>query len=603
MLYVDGIPEGGPVSGDFQSPNNAPLIIGGNAGCTEWFGGLIDDVAFFNYTLSAREIQAIYDGGDLAYLLSMHLGETDEIYEISLVAGESMQLVADVQDSDGNRVGSSLVAWQLAPDVGTFDDGIFTAGTKVGAFSSGIQVDVVHEGERASAVVDVIVEPGQFASIEIEPSEVVVQQGETVTLTAKPYDEYGNPLPAVMLFLWEAESGLTVDQTGEITAGEQGGRYEVSATASYEGSQQTASATVSVPPVWVSLGGLLPGGTWGHSAVPLPNGNVLVVGRHNQTVELYESSTGRFSATLTRCKQHGGSRATLLSDLGVLITGGQHDSRCAQIYDPETGGFSRVGEMNYDHWTHAATLLSDGRVLISGGFQNQGDAWLSHAAAEIFDPESESFTPTGSLNIDRLGHTATLLTSGRVLVTSGEKFTTPVTSSTPGASECIGFPELYDPNSGTFIPIEGLGFRSCSARATLLNTGEVLVTSDSGSADIFYPATGTFRATGAMTTGRGRHTATLLPTGQVLVTGGWTSGAGQWPPALATAELYDLASGTFTATVSMNQERQGHTATLLPNGYVLVTAGAIHLPEGTAGGSRSGEISLDSAELWIPSIP
>ena len=116
-----------------------------------------------------------------------------------------MQIVADVQDSDGNQVGSSLIAWQITPDVGSLDDdGIFTAGTKAGTFPSGIQVDALHEGERAAAVIGIIVEPGPAIHIRIEPAELVVQQGETATLLARGSDEYGNPVPAGLLFLWEA---------------------------------------------------------------------------------------------------------------------------------------------------------------------------------------------------------------------------------------------------------------------------------------------------------------------------------------------------------------------------------------------------------------
>ena len=106
-----------------------------------------------------------------------------------------------------------------------------------------------------------------------------------------------------------------------------------------------------------------------------------------------------------------------------------------------------------------------------------------------------------------------------------------------------------------------------------------------------------------MTSGRSRHTATLLPSGQVLITGGWGSGGERRPPALLTAEIYDPFTGTFVATASMNDTRQGHTASLLRNGNVLVTAGAVHLQVGTTGGVRSGEISLNTAEIYTPRAP
>jgi hypothetical protein len=123
--------------------------------------------------------------------------------------------------------------------------------------------------------------------------------------------------------------------------------------------------------------------------------------------------------------------------------------------------------------------------------------------------------------------------------------------------------------------------------ATLLPDGEVLITGgDSlGSAELYDPATGTFSATGSMTAVRSFHRATLLDNGQVLIDGGVGAGT------LASAELYDPATGTFSATGSMTAARAVHTATLLDNGQVLVTGGE---PGG------AGAASLASAELYLP---
>ena len=79
---------------------------------------------------------------------------------------------------------------------------------------------------------------------------------------------------------------------------------------------------------------------------------------------------------------------------------------------------------------------------------------------------------------------------------------------------------------------------------------------------------GVFTATGSMTTARESHTATLLPDGKVLMAGGFDG-----TNVIASAEFYDPAAGTFTVTGSLTVARVGHTATLLPSGKVLIAGG------------------------------
>ena len=130
---------------------------------------------------------------------------------------------------------------------------------------------------------------------------------------------------------------------------------------------------------------------------------------------------------------------------------------------------------------------------------------------------------------------------------------------------------------GTFIPTGNMTMPRFRHTATLLLNGKVLITgggegvyvddSDT-SAELYDPLTRTFTATGNMTTGRFEYTATLLPDGRVLIAGGY------YLVPLATAELYDPATGTFTATGNMVTAHFSHKATLLNNGKVLIAGGA-----------------------------
>jgi hypothetical protein len=283
-----------------------------------------------------------------------------------------------------------------------------------------------------------------------------------------------------------------------------------------------------------------------------------------------------------------------------------------------SAGFTPTGNMTTSRGAHAATLLFNGKVLIAGG--QQGSAGLANA--ELYDPATGTFIPTGNMATARVMGSATLLADGRVLIVGG-------TGNTPTTAE------LYDPSTETFTATGGM--ITANGIATLLGNGKVLITGNTaqlydpatatfsptgayagafpypetatvlqdgrvlivGNADnssgyieheeLYDPVTGTFKLTGKMhTVGFGSdiwagHTATLLPNGKVLLAGGTSEDFGYF----RIAELYDPSTDTFTATANMTIARAGHTATLLPDGTVLL-----------AGGQYIG--SIISAELYNP---
>jgi galactose oxidase-like protein len=133
---------------------------------------------------------------------------------------------------------------------------------------------------------------------------------------------------------------------------------------------------------------------------------------------------------------------------------------------------------------------------------------------------------------------------------------------------------------GTFTPTGSMSSPRAQPNWALLPNGKVLVAggailspccADLASAELYDPATGTFSPTGSMGMARSRATATLLPNGKVLVPGGWNGGSVN-----ASADLYDPVLGIFLPTGSMGTARQNHTATLLSTGKVLIVGGRKH---------------------------
>ena len=269
--------------------------------------------------------------------------------------------------------------------------------------------------------------------------------------------------------------------------------------------------------------------------------------------------------------------ATLLNSGKVLIVG-YFTTTVAEIYDPGTGTFSPIGStVDFRGQGSTATLLADGRVLIAGG---------ASPSAEIYDPATGIFSPAGTLAVGQFAHSSTLLADGRVLLTGGRNGTTTLASA-----------EIYDPATGSFSATGSLNASREGHAATLLPSGQVLIAGGSrvfegggigslNSAELYDPATGGFSATGNMAVDRAGLLwtgAPLLSDGRVLVAGGNIS--------FAAAELFDPATGTFGTTGSMNTPRSSGTATLLSDGQVLITGGSVAV---------NPLVTTNTAELYDP---
>ena len=328
------------------------------------------------------------------------------------------------------------------------------------------------------------------------------------------------------------------------------------------GRRPTATAEIYDPSTgtWSITGSML-GARSRHTATLLTGGRVLVVGGRDlsgasvATAELYDPQTGSWSSTGSMTIARAYHAATLLSDGRVLVTGGGHGfnsgpliEKTTEIYDPSTGTWRLTDHMANARYGHTATLLSDGRVLINGGNGRRGDC-LSTVTAEIFDPLLETWKPTRPMAAARSFHTATLQLNGKVLVTGGNTIEQqgPIRTVPPICLAIAQTAELYDPNFDAWTPAESMATRRNGQTATRLLDGRVLVaggrsfdgeiSASVATAEVYDPDIGAWSSTGDMTVPRAYHTATLLNDGRVLVCGGH-SGVTFNRQQLSTAEIY-----------------------------------------------------------------
>jgi large repetitive protein len=221
--------------------------------------------------------------------------------------------------------------------------------------------------------------------------------------------------------------------------------------------------------------GLLPSAWASAVAAPLQDGKVLIVtgwkssDYFSTTAAVYDSATGQFTEiAVPYFVDRGAATATPLHDGRVLIYGGwgfnDPTLSTAAVYDPASGFFDTAASSHDPRAYNATALLHDGRVLVAGGAASSATYADVEDTAEVFDPATNKFTPTGSMSSPRDYVTAVTLSDGRVLVAGGYDGTGNLSSS-----------DIYDPDLGTFSPGPHLDAERSSYTATLLDDGRVLL--------------------------------------------------------------------------------------------------------------------------------
>jgi hypothetical protein len=307
--------------------------------------------------------------------------------------------------------------------------------------------------------------------------------------------------------------------------------------------------------------------------------------------------------TMGTTQDRAGATATLLQNGMVLIAGGSSNSevskirRDALLYDPTTNSFSTLAsQLSTSREFATATLLANGKVLIAGGLDGPGDPSPVTQTTDIFDPATNTFTAGPNLSGAREHAAAVALSNGTVLIAGGDSGFG--TNALTGIN-ALNSSDIYNSSNNTITSGPPMNRPRTQLMATTLYSGDALFaggdsngSTPDGTAEIYSLESNTFSKPIAMANGgREQGTATLLPNGNVLIAGGLTTASGAALSATNTTELFLIAKGAFQSprTTTMSAARANMTATLAPNGMVFI-----------AGGDSGGTI-LPSTELYTAS--
>ena len=296
--------------------------------------------------------------------------------------------------------------------------------------------------------------------------------------------------------------------------------------------------------------------------------------------------------------------AALLPDGRILIAGGNNSRSSSpppvlattELYDPVTRTFTAGPNLNSARQTFAAATLSGGRILVAGGVGNSGIL----KSAELYDPGSAKFQQVGDLLEARANAALVTLNDGRVLIIGGWGGQGPGLAST----------EIFDASTLAFRPGPPLAHANSTPRALLLKDGSVLVTGD-GTAQALDAPTNTFRTIGNRDDLP--EVPALLPDGKVLLTGGIdhelartlptpVPNSDRSVPATNQAVVLNPSSGAITEVGAMREVRMLHQAVALPDGRILL-AGGVHDSHFDGGALATAEIFDPTTATFSPTGP
>lgn len=344
---------------------------------------------------------------------------------------------------------------------------------------------------------------------------------------------------------------------------------------------------------------------FGHEAILLDDGRVLIFGGTTEyfgetaeikkingdvhNIEVYDPNTRKFTTIGMMNETLYDYAATKLKDGRILITGGSSENKSIKstmFLNPKSGTLEKGPDMNSPRIKHSATLLNDGRVLISGGQEldlmrkKLPLAWII-MQSEIYDPKANKFIIAPSMNIPRSDHSTVVLKDGRVLIIGGV-----------GKNKLTKI-EIYNPKTNKYELAGSMNIARILPNAYVLKDGNVLISGGVGEdkhslwlreIELYNPETKESKIITKRTSEPDMPTEVLLKDDKILFTGGST-GVGLGLVWYKTSEIFDPITNKFSKGKDMNYKKDGHRATLLKDGNVLIT--------GSVGTGRTAELYIN----------
>ncbi|TGN19256.1 Kelch repeat-containing protein [Leptospira idonii] len=262
----------------------------------------------------------------------------------------------------------------------------------------------------------------------------------------------------------------------------------------------------------------------------------------------------------------------ILNSGEILITGGYTDTgltNTAEIYNPTTR-VSRftAGNLSQVRRRHSVTLLQNGKVFIAGGGAVViGIADDPTASTEIYDPSTDSFTPGPSLQRPKMDHTATLLSSGKVLIAGG------IENERSGSLDAVGTAEIYDPVSNSITSISSLNYLRKSHRAARLQDGNLYMfggTSRLGLGALYAYETEIFNEATSDFSVVSKYKLNYPRSNFVLRT---FSSDGIVAIGSSTSEVFDPKENSFQISSDLSTPRNSYTSVQLSDGKSILFGG------------------------------